>query len=85
MKSTLVTAALLIGLAPAAVAAEEAQTPVLTWQDCQDGFQCATAEVPLDYDQPRGTKQRAVTAEREHRIHFLWRDAIGAMPGDRQE
>jgi pimeloyl-ACP methyl ester carboxylesterase len=56
LKSILVTAALLIGLAPAAIAAEEAETPVLTWQDCQDGFQCATAKVPLDYDQPRATK-----------------------------
>ena len=56
MKSILVTAALLIGLAPAALAAEEAQTPVLSWQDCQDGFQCSTAKVPLDYDQPYGTK-----------------------------
>jgi pimeloyl-ACP methyl ester carboxylesterase len=23
--------------------------PALDWQDCQDGFQCATATVPLDY------------------------------------
>ncbi len=56
MKSLLITAALVIGLAPAAAAAEDAATPVLTWQDCQDGFQCSTAKVPLDYDQPSGTK-----------------------------
>ena len=43
MRSILLTAALLVGLAPAALAAEEAQTPVLSWQDCQDGFQCSTA------------------------------------------
>lgn len=56
MKSILLTAALIMGLAPAALAADEAQTPALSWQDCQDGFQCSTAKVPLDHDQPRGTK-----------------------------
>ncbi|MFC9997290.1 alpha/beta hydrolase [Nocardia sp. NPDC127526] len=29
--------------------AESAKTPVLQWADCADGFQCATAQVPLDY------------------------------------
>ncbi|WP_203919574.1 alpha/beta hydrolase [Rugosimonospora africana] len=29
-------------------------TPTLAWTDCSDGFQCATARVPLDYRQPRG-------------------------------
>ncbi|MEU7481851.1 alpha/beta hydrolase [Lentzea sp. NPDC042327] len=58
MKPLLMAAALLVGLAPAATAqaGSGAQTPALSWQDCQDGFQCATAEVPLDHDQPRGTK-----------------------------
>lgn len=56
MKSLLLAAALLIGLAPAATAQSEAETPALSWQDCQDGFQCATARVPLDYDRPAGTK-----------------------------
>ncbi|HEX7303539.1 alpha/beta hydrolase [Lentzea sp.] len=56
MKSLLITAALVLGLAPVATAAEEAQTPSLSWQDCQDGFQCSTAKVPLDYDRPGGTK-----------------------------
>lgn len=55
MKSILIAAALLIGLAPAATAQSEANTPVLSWQDCQDGFQCATARVPLDHDQPSAT------------------------------
>ncbi|WP_439658887.1 alpha/beta hydrolase [Lentzea sp. HUAS TT2] len=55
MRSILLTAALLVGLAPAAMATEEAP-PALSWQDCQDGFQCSTAKVPLDYDQPSGTK-----------------------------
>jgi len=31
-------------------------TPVLQWTDCQDGFQCSTAHVPLDYDRPNDTK-----------------------------
>jgi pimeloyl-ACP methyl ester carboxylesterase len=29
------------------------RVPDLEWVDCGDGFECATAEVPLDYDQPR--------------------------------
>ena len=28
--------------------------PELAWTDCGDGFQCATATVPLDYDDPAG-------------------------------
>jgi pimeloyl-ACP methyl ester carboxylesterase len=28
--------------------------PRLDWQDCADGFECATARVPLDYDKPTG-------------------------------
>jgi pimeloyl-ACP methyl ester carboxylesterase len=28
--------------------------PVLNWTSCDDGFQCATARVPLDYRHPRG-------------------------------
>ena len=47
--------------APMATAAPTASTaaaavPALDWTDCGDGFQCATARVPLDYDHPRGTK-----------------------------
>ncbi|NUS45854.1 MAG: alpha/beta fold hydrolase [Mycobacteriaceae bacterium] len=34
--------------------AEAASTPVLEWSDCGDGFQCATATVPLDYADPHG-------------------------------
>ena len=33
--------------------AEAAETPTLGWADCGDGFLCATAEVPLDYNRPR--------------------------------
>ncbi len=28
--------------------------PRLRWRDCGNGFECATARVPLDYDRPRG-------------------------------
>jgi pimeloyl-ACP methyl ester carboxylesterase len=31
---------------------EEADTPALDWADCDDGFYCATAIVPLDYHRP---------------------------------
>src|ERR1700716_3833555 len=39
-----------------AAAPSKAQPPVLqlTWTDCGGGFQCATANVPLDYRQPLG-------------------------------
>ncbi len=48
--------------APAAAAGETAEgqglpTPALDWQPCGEdfpGIECATAEVPLDYDSPRG-------------------------------
>ena len=32
-----------------------AQIPALKWTSCDNGFQCATARVPLDYRHPRGT------------------------------
>jgi pimeloyl-ACP methyl ester carboxylesterase len=43
-------------LAFAAPASSSAGPPVpdLRWRDCDDGFQCATAKVPLDYARPRG-------------------------------
>jgi len=49
----------LLAATPQAVAktgSDQAATPALAWSDCADGFQCATAAVPLDYDQPYGTK-----------------------------
>lgn len=39
---------------PAAAEKHPAPVPQLDWVDCGDGFQCATATVPLDYDRPRG-------------------------------
>ncbi len=51
--------ALGVALAVPAVASasvDSVPTPQLSWTDCQDGFRCATAKVPLDYDRPAGTK-----------------------------
>jgi pimeloyl-ACP methyl ester carboxylesterase len=49
-------AGVLTGLlsAPPQATAETDQVaaPTLTWTDCADGFQCSTAKVPLDYDDP---------------------------------
>ena len=39
---------------PADRLADAAATPTLAWSDCSDGFQCATAAVPLDYAKPKG-------------------------------
>ena len=49
----------------------------LRWSDCGDGFQCATAKVPKDYDQPRdGTLDIAVirkpATDTKHRIGSLF-------------
>jgi pimeloyl-ACP methyl ester carboxylesterase len=51
----LVSILLAVPTATAAPAAA-ARVPQLHWTDCGDGFQCATARVPLDYDQPRGAQ-----------------------------
>ena len=62
----LVVACLAASLLAVPAAAEEATgsgpgpaVPQLDWQACgaeAPGFECATAEVPLDYDRPRGAK-----------------------------
>lgn len=36
--------------------AEGASTPTVDWADCGDGFFCATAQVPLDYNRPGGVQ-----------------------------
>jgi pimeloyl-ACP methyl ester carboxylesterase len=33
---------------------EKPPVPSLAWADCQGGFECANADVPLDYREPRG-------------------------------
>jgi pimeloyl-ACP methyl ester carboxylesterase len=40
--------------APAAGASGDVHVPRLDWKACDDGFECATADVPLDHDRPRG-------------------------------
>ena len=54
-----VATALLMSLLLALPAAAQDQAkhpavPQLVWSDCDDGFECATAQVPLDYDDPVG-------------------------------
>jgi pimeloyl-ACP methyl ester carboxylesterase len=41
-----------IVLVPGAQAQAGPTVPTLDWQDCGDGFQCASAAVPLDYSRP---------------------------------
>ena len=47
---------LILAAALAAIPAADAQAASLNWTPCDDGFECATAKVPLDYDQPKGTQ-----------------------------
>ena len=51
--------------------------PVLDWQPCHDGFECATAEVPRDYDRPNGATVelaliRKPASDQAHRIGSLF-------------
>ncbi len=62
-----------------------ATTPVLQWTDCQDGFQCSTAHVPLDYDRPNDTKVELAViklpaADPAHRIGSLFVNFGGPGP-----
>ncbi|MEU4599708.1 alpha/beta hydrolase [Nocardia sp. NPDC023988] len=41
--------------------AESAATPELSWSDCDDGFQCALARVPMDYNEPAGAQLELAT------------------------
>src|SRR5689334_117530 len=59
--------------------------PALSWHDCGNGFECATAPVPLDYDDPSGpTIDIAVirhpATDPAHRIGSLFFNPGG--PGD---
>ena len=50
-------AALAAGPAVAGGGGGAPRVPAIDWQPCGDdfpGLECATAEVPLDYDRPRG-------------------------------
>jgi pimeloyl-ACP methyl ester carboxylesterase len=63
---------LLVGMSPAvasahpaaALAATEGPVPALSWASCGDapGVQCATADLPMDYDHPQGTQVHIAVA-----------------------
>jgi pimeloyl-ACP methyl ester carboxylesterase len=62
-----------IDLNPAAAV----RVPPLSWSDCGDGLQCATASVPLDYDRPDGRRISLAVARRPatdsaHRLGSLF-------------
>ena len=42
--------------APRQTGAAGSAVPVLAWKPCDNGFQCATAHVPLNYNDPRGAQ-----------------------------
>jgi hypothetical protein len=54
--------AVLVFVAPAG--ASGPPVPDLRWRDCDGGFECATAKVPLDYDHPYGAKVRLAVVVR---------------------
>ena len=51
-----VACGLLTAVPQALADTERVAAPTLAWTDCADGFQCSTAAVPLDYDQPSAAK-----------------------------
>ncbi|PRY32422.1 alpha/beta hydrolase [Umezawaea tangerina] len=51
-----IAGALILGGTPVMAHADAPPVPSLAWTDCGDGFQCATADVPLDYHDPGGPK-----------------------------
>ena len=56
---------------------EGVPVPQLDWHACDDGFQCATAEVPRDYARPNGAKVslaviRRPAVDQAHRIGSLF-------------
>ena len=51
-----VLAALCLLACPAQASAAPTRERGIEWQPCNERFQCATVQVPLDYDQPRGGK-----------------------------
>ncbi|MGK4581980.1 alpha/beta hydrolase [Kitasatospora sp. HPMI-4] len=71
----------------ATVTTAGAQVPRLDWQPCAEGFECATARVPLDYRAPRGaTIDIAVikhpATDPTHRIGSLFYNPGGpGVPG----
>lgn len=63
--------------APASRADTAPRVPALNWRSCYDGFQCATAHVPLDYRHPDGSKIsiaviRHLATDPAHRLGSLF-------------
>lgn len=76
------------GAAPAGAAPVSAPpVPFLSWQACDDGYQCATAQVPLDYSRPGGQTIsiaviRHLATDPAHRVGSLFFNAGGpGTPG----
>lgn len=72
-----VSTALGAGPAAASASADTVPAPRLSWSGCEDGFQCATASVPLDYGRPSGAKIdlaliKLPAADPAHRIGTLF-------------
>src|SRR5262249_28566693 len=73
-----------VGAAPARHAdiSAAAATPTLDWQPCGTHFQCAAAQVPLDYHHPDGTKisialTRLPATDQAHRIGTMFMNPGG--------
>lgn len=66
---------------------DEVAVPQLKWTDCEDGFECTTATVPLDYDEPKGEQielslVRLPASDPEQRIGSLFTNPGGpGLPG----
>ena len=62
------------------------KVPSLDWVECSGGLTCASATVPLDYDQPRGATIevgliRMAATDPAHKIGTLFVGAIGSSSG----
>ena len=73
--AVLVLAAVLV--APRAALAGRGGTPSIAWSPCNGQFECATVDVPLDYDRPRGPSvelalRRLPAADPSRRIGSLF-------------
>jgi len=71
-----VAAVLIIPSQAAGSQSTEPPVPVLRWSGCGGGFECATARVPLDYDNPAGPRIslsliKLPATDQRHRIGSL--------------
>ncbi|MBO2453092.1 alpha/beta fold hydrolase [Actinomadura barringtoniae] len=61
----------------ASASGDAPSVPKLTWSSCQVVFECATAKVPLDYDEPEGKQVtlaliRKAASDQRHRVGSLF-------------